>query len=205
MLMFILWRSSTFWGFFLYHFDLFSFSIASSFDCCYCFWIFAAPFSSIKMFLRFFLITIKEKQFFHSMLLFFSVPRFFPALALVCLAACLLTVLTCLINCPPAWFLACLPIFENIFGSLYQRYLYIFGSLYLFNFFSFKLCIADTIFKIALIDTFLRIYGDRVASSVKILYLRILYRCIASKNRSWTDCIASSLGKYVCKDKNVAL
>jgi ABC-type sulfate transport system permease component len=63
------------------------------------------------MFLRFFLITIKEKQFFHSMLSFFSVPRFFPALALVCLAACLLTVLTCLINCAVAWFLACLPIF----------------------------------------------------------------------------------------------
>ncbi len=37
--------------------------------------------------------------------------------------------------------------------------------------------------RIAVIDTFSRIDGDRVASSVKLLYLRILYRCIASKNR----------------------
>jgi hypothetical protein len=39
-----------------------------------------------------------------------------------------------------------------------------------------------TIFRIAVSDTFLRMDGDCVASSVKLLYLWILYRFIAGKN-----------------------
>jgi hypothetical protein len=40
----------------------------------------------------------------------------------------------------------------------------------------------DTIFRIAVIDTFSRMDGDCVASSVKLLYFGILYHFIAGKN-----------------------
>jgi hypothetical protein len=40
----------------------------------------------------------------------------------------------------------------------------------------------DKIFRIAVIDTFSRMDGDCAASSVKLLYLRILYCFIAEKN-----------------------
>jgi hypothetical protein len=40
----------------------------------------------------------------------------------------------------------------------------------------------DTIFRIAVIDTFLRMDGNCVASSVKLLYLGILYRFIGAGN-----------------------
>ncbi len=40
----------------------------------------------------------------------------------------------------------------------------------------------DNSFRIAVIDTFPRMDGDCIASSVKLLYLGILYRFIAGKN-----------------------
>jgi hypothetical protein len=43
-----------------------------------------------------------------------------------------------------------------------------------------SVALIDTIFRIALIDTFLRMDGNCIASSVKLLYLGILYRFIGA-------------------------
>jgi hypothetical protein len=63
----------------------------------------------------------------------------------------------------------------------------------------------DTIFRIAVIDTFSRMDGNCIASSVKLLYLGILYRFIGTGKVFFLVFSIASLVKKILANKIVSL